>query len=178
MATAYGMYQRANQLVRECGTRDPEQIAEDIGIWVYDAEELRNLLGMYTVKWNHRVILMNPNIGDNWRCLVMAHEVGHDQLHRPYAKDEALQEFVLYNLKNSMEYEANAFASHILLDNDDVYALAKQGYDVFQMSKMLNTHMNLMLVKLTEMMRLGYDLRLPCNPDGRFLRKIKGCDAE
>lgn len=84
-----------------------------------------------------------------------------------------MQEYQLFNLRNATEYEANAFAAHLLLDNDDVYALAREGYDVVQMANAMNSHINLMLIKLQEMNKLGYDLRVPIEPDGRFLRKIQ-----
>ena len=42
-----------------------------------------------------------------------------------------------------------------------------------QMANAMNSHINLMLIKLQEMNKLGYDLRVPIEPDGRFLRKIR-----
>ena len=60
-------------------------------------------------------------------------------------------------MKDNTEYEANAFASHILLDNDEVYSLAKEGYDVFTLSQMIGSDVNLLLIKMQEMNKLGYD---------------------
>lgn len=178
MINSQSIYKRANRLVNKYGTRDPEEIALGENIRIYD-DDIGRMMGLYTFLENHRVILVNSELEDEWYSLIVAHELGHDRLHRAYAKNHGgLQEFVLYNLKNKMEYEANAFASHILLDNDEVYDLAIQGYDVFQMSKLLDTHMNLLLIKLTEMTRLGYDMSLPCSADGRFLRKLKGCGRQ
>ena len=84
-----------------------------------------------------------------------------------------MQEFILFHMKNTTEYEANAFASHLLLDNEEVYELAREGYDVVQIAQAMNSHINLVLIKLQEMNKLGYDLRVPVEPDGRFLRKIR-----
>ena len=168
------IFKRADKLVRKCGTRDPFLIADALKIKTVFEPDYKDLLGMYYIDGNNPFMFLNANLEEEWYPLIAAHEIGHDRLHRQFARNGGMREFVLYNLKNNLEYEANAFASHLLLDNDDVYALAIQGYDVFQMAKMLNTHMNLLLVKLAEMTRLGYDMRLPCEPDGRFLRKIKG----
>ena len=105
--------------------------------------------------------------------MVAAHELGHDMLHRDIASKKIMQEFVLFNVKNTTEYEANAFAAHILFDNDEVYELAREGYTVEQMAKMMNCHVNLLLIKLQEMTKLGYaDLRMPMETDGCFLKKI------
>lgn len=68
---------------------------------------------------------------------------------------DLLKNFSLFNMKDNTEYEANAFASHILLDNDEVYSLARQGCDVVQISQTLGSHINLMLIKLLEMNKLG-----------------------
>ena len=77
-------------------------------------------------------------------------------------------------MKDNTEYEANAFASHILLGNDQVYAIAKEGYDVFTISQMMGSDVNLMLIKMQEMSKLGYDFTVPLEHDSRFFRNIKG----
>ena len=106
--------------------------------------------------------------------MVIAHELGHDSEHRELAKKstDGLKEFTLFQMKDNTEYEANAFASHILLDNDEVYQLAHEGYDVVQIAKLMNSDINLMLIKLQEMNKLGYNFNVPMNPDSRFFRKI------
>lgn len=75
-------------------------------------------------------------------------------------------------MKDTTEYEANAFASHILLDNDEVYSLSRQGYDVVEIARMMKADINLMLIKLQEMNKIGYDFRIPMDPDSRFFRKV------
>ena len=75
-------------------------------------------------------------------------------------------------MKDTTEYEANAFASHILLDDEEVYSLARQGYDVVQIAQMMGSNINLMLIKMQEMNKLNYDLRIPYDPDSKFFRKI------
>lgn len=44
------IYQKANTLVRQTGTRDAEKIAKEIGIWIYDEPSFDTLLGMYTFR--------------------------------------------------------------------------------------------------------------------------------
>lgn len=171
---SYQLFKRADQLVRQCETRDALRIAEEIGIWIYYGENFKDLLGMYTNQWNHRLMFLNPNIDQYLAQMVAAHELGHDAMHRDKAKCGGMKEFVLFNMKDNTEYEANAFAAHILLENDAVYSLARQGCDVAEISQALNSHINLVLIKLLEMNKLGYDFRIPCDPDSRFFRNIKG----
>ena len=82
-------------------------------------------------------------------------------------------EFVLFNMKDNTEYEANAFAAHILLDDNDVYELSKENYDLVQMAKKLNVNVNLMLIKLIELNKIGHKFRVPCEADSYFFRKPK-----
>lgn len=148
-------------------------MARDLGIWIREEESFRDLLGMYTVRWRHRMIFLNPSMTPPLRQMVIAHELGHDALHRHFAQNRALQEFTLFNMKDSTEYEANAFAAHLLLDNEAVLQTAQQGHDIVQAARLLNTDINLLLIKLQEMNRLGYDFRMPMTPDGSFFRKIR-----
>lgn len=104
--------------------------------------------------------------------MVLAHEIGHDIYHRDLAKN-GLKEFTLFNMKNDTEYVANAFAAHLLLDNDEVLELARDGYDVVQIAGMLNSDINLLLIKMQEMNNMGYNFNVPCHPERNFLKKIK-----
>ena len=38
-------------------------------------------------------------------------------------------EFVLFDMRTKHEYEANAFASHLIIDDDELIDLMKQDYD-------------------------------------------------
>lgn len=55
----------------------------------------------------------------------------------------------------------------------EVYNLARQGYDVVQIAQMMYSNINLMLIKMQEMNKLDYDLRIPYDPDSRFFRKMR-----
>lgn len=173
---SYELFRRADQLVLQCETRDALRIAKDMGIWVYYEDGFKNLLGMYTFQWNHRLMFLNSKMDECMTQMVAAHEIGHDVCHRTLAKANGMREFMLFNMKDNTEYEANAFAAHILLDNDEVYLMARQGYDVAEIAQAMNSHVSLMLIKMQEMIKLGYEFRIPYEPDGRFFRNIKGRD--
>lgn len=174
------IYQKASALVKQCGTRDAEVIARELGIWIYEESTFDSLLGMYTFRWNHRLIFLNPRMDHYLRQMVIAHELGHDSEHRNIAKasKDGLKEFVLFQMNDATEYEANAFGAHVLLANDDVYNLARLGYDVVQISQQLGSNINLMLIKMQEMNKLGYDFNIPYCPDSRFFRKMKAEQTE
>ena len=172
---SYEIYRQANTLVRRYGTRDPEQIIKELGIVILCDDNFKNLLGMYTYRWKHRIIIYSSKIESYLKKMVLAHELGHDRRHRDIAKaGQPLKEFSLFRMTDITEYEANAFASHILLDNDEVYSLAREGYDCPSIAQMMGSDINLMLIKLQEMNKLGYNLRVSMDADPRFFRKIKG----
>ena len=165
-------HNRARELVRQAGTRDMQQIARDLNIKVLYNDNFTNLLGMYFCKWRNRFIFLNSNLDDIWLNMVLAHEIGHDQLYRDLAKDAQLHEFELFRLNSRVEYEANAFAAHLLMDTDEVYAEIKDGCDEFSLARKMNCNINLALVKLQEMAKLGYDIRPSSSGDSQFFRRI------
>lgn len=167
------IHQKANELVRACGTRDTLRIAREIGIYVRFVDGLENLLGMYTYRHKERHIILSTRMEDMVTQMVCGHEIGHDTCHRDEAKRrDTLPEFVLFDMRTSMEYEANAFAAHLVIDDTALIDGMKQGYDVVQLSAMMGTNINLMLIKLNELNRMSWNLNLPYVPHSDFLKNI------
>ena len=113
-------HKRAQEIIRQVGRRDMRQVAKELNIKVLYNENFSKLLGMYFCQWRHRFIFLNTNLDDIWQNMVLAHEIGHDQLHRDIAKQQQMHEFELFRLNSRTEYEANAFAAHLLMDTDAV----------------------------------------------------------
>lgn len=168
MFTEY-IREKANKKVRFHDTRDPFMIAKELGIHVEMRYDFKRLKGMYSIIKRNRFIFINGNLQEQVRQIVCAHELGHDTLHRELAKDASLQEFMLYDMKSRPEYEANIFAAHLLLDDDEIVELARGGYDLFQIACEIGTDINLLLIKLNEMNRQGYRFNVPYMPRGNFL---------
>ena len=168
------IHRKATDIVKGCGTRNTERIARELGIYVRYLNDLDALLGMYTYRHKERHILLNANMEDRVKQMVCGHEIGHDVFHRDLAKKgNALPEFTLFDMRSKPEYEANAFAAHLIIDNDELVEYMQEGYDVVQLSAMMGTNINLMLIKLNEMNRMGWGLNLPYVPHADFLKQIK-----
>ena len=168
------IYRKANSIVRSCGTRDALKIASELGIYVHFLDDLSGLLGMYTYRYKERHILLNSKMDEMVTQMVCGHEIGHDLFHRDLAKgSNPLPEFALFDMRSKPEYEANAFAAHLIIDDDELIENMHQGYDVVQLSAMMNTNVNLMLIKLNEMNRMGWQLNLPYIPRSDFLKDVK-----
>ena len=69
--------------------------------------DFTELKGLYRVIKRVRYIVINANIPYRVQRIVCAHEIGHDQLHREFATQTALQEFVMYKMDTRPKYEAN-----------------------------------------------------------------------
>ena len=130
---------------------------------------IRTLHIYYIIKRN-RIIILNDNMPERMQQIVCAHELGHDALHRQFAKDGGLREFMLYDMKSRPEYEANMYAADLLLDDEEVMELAKDGYDMQQVAGILNTDINLIGLKMASMNYRGFDLRIGIEPKSDFLR--------
>jgi len=159
----------ARRLVRQCDTRDPFQIAMELGIHVLFDYDFKALKGMYKVIQRSRFIFINGNLSDRNQRMVCAHELGHDRFHGNLAKTVALQEFILYDMRSRPEYEANIFASELLIDDADIFSLVEKEYDIYHMSGELGEDMNLILIKIDELRKRGHDLRVPYRPQSDFL---------
>lgn len=159
----------ANKLIKKFDTRDPFQLCQAIGVEVFYAD-LGSLKGMYKYLKKNRFAVINENLDPFTKTLVCAHELGHDILHQNLVKKVCLQEFILYDMKSRPEYEANLFASEILLPDDIILNLARDGYDIEQISKELCTDINLIALKVSSMNTRGYRFNNTIDAKSDFLK--------
>ena len=148
---------RADALVRSTGTRDPERIAEALGIIVTDVN-FEKQKGIYKVILRNRFIFIKSDLSEVMRRIVLLHEIGHDQLHRRLA--DVFQEFQIFDMRgNVMEYEANLFAAQIALPDEEILEYIRSGYDAAQIAMAMASDINLVALKVSELSRRGYAFR-------------------
>lgn len=148
---------RADALVRSTGTRDPERIAEALGIIVKDVN-FEKQKGLYKVILRNRFIFIKSDLSEVMRRIVLLHEIGHDQLHRHL--DDVFQEFQIFDMRgNVMEYEANLFAAQIALPDEEILEYIRSGYDAAQIAMATASDINLVALKVSELSRRGYAFR-------------------
>lgn len=97
MIDSFYIYSKATEMVKQTGTRNPMKIASEIGVMLRYSEELDKLLGLYTYRWKHRIILLNDKMDEIMAKMVCAHELGHDALHRDLGKNIENRTNLLYN---------------------------------------------------------------------------------
>lgn len=161
------------RLIRSFQTRDPFTIAEGMGITVLIRPDFVRQKGAFAVIGNISFIFINGNLSEYMQRLVCAHELGHALLHRKLgAMPGGMMEFEIFDIKDAAEYEANVFAANLLIDEQEVLEMAREGYDVIYIAKRLDINVNILLVKLNEMRNKRYDLRIPYEPARKFLGSI------
>lgn len=151
--------QQARTLIARHGTRDPFAIARALGIEVRYTDRFKRLKGMYFLVGRTRFIALNSGNAEQMNRIVCAHELGHDQLHRAFAREAAMQEFMLYDMATRPEYEANIFAAGLLLDDETVLDYVARGYDSQQIAAAMETDINLVALKIDCLIRDGYRLQ-------------------
>jgi Zn-dependent peptidase ImmA (M78 family) len=164
----------ANRIISKHKSRDPFEIAKGMGIKIIYFDRKTKLLGMYHVIERNRFIFLNPYIDEYTKKMVMAHELGHDTLHRELAKREGFKEYEIFDVKSAAEYEANVFAAHLLLDDREIIDMARKGYDDVRIAGELGVNINMLLFKIREMNRNGAGFRLRDIPRADFFGHMDG----
>ena len=146
------IHQAANELVQNVGTRNIKQIARSCSLDISETSRIRDMLGLLSLYFDKPLILINRQLDKQTKQMVCGYALGHYLEHQLLMDLHALDKFLTIK-------EHNAFASHLMLDSDEVYQMTKRGLDAAQIAAAKGIHLNLVLVKLLELHHLGYDLR-------------------
>lgn len=122
---------RVRNLVRKHGTRNPEIIAAELGIFI-QRKPFKKILGFYKKTLYEKSITVNSNLPESLQLLIIAHELGHALLH-----DSRLDEYIhQYSRvpRGKAEIEANKFAAELLIDEKEIDKLYLQDMSIDQLS--------------------------------------------
>lgn len=148
---------KANKIVRKVGSRDPEDIADQLGIVIMSVPFSRQK-GVYKVIERNRFIFIKEDLCPEMRKIVLLHEIGHDVLHRD--ENKTFQEFNVFDMEsNRMEYEANSFAAEVALPDEEILEYIYQGCDIETIAKYMNSDINLVALKVDNLNKRGYSFR-------------------
>lgn len=137
----------AKALVEKHGTRDPFEIAKAEGIALYFRNDFTKLNGMYKVILRRRCVFINAGLSQQEMRYICAHELGHDKLHRAATAKAGLCEYVMFDTKNKLEYEANLFAAHLLIDDMQVSHAAVNGMTAAELAALIEVPESLVTIK-------------------------------
>lgn len=159
------------KLIKKYKTNDPFELIDCLGINLLFKSDLGELKGFYYITHREKYIVINSSLHKREQLLVAAHELGHDRLHRHLAKVSPLKDFMIYDMVGHAEYEANMFASELLIEDKQVEDCIADEMDFFYMCRSLGFRPEFVTFKLYNMMQRGYRINLPQNIDSKFLGK-------
>ena len=145
-------YRIAQKILRKSGgLREPDAIAECLGIEVYEFD-LCNLKGMYSSADRHRTIFLNERLQGYMRRFVFLHEIAHDQIpeHRERAKCKPYQKIQFFGGIDKSEREANSIVAHLLIDDDQMIELIQEGLSIPEIARQLLVPEDLLLIEIED----------------------------
>lgn len=162
----------------KCGSyeKDVKKLAKNLGIAIL-YQDLGSMLGLYTSMVKVPMIILSDSLTDELERIVIAHEIAHHALHRKIVESPLFYEERLFS-KDRLEREANAVAAHLLISDDDLLDALNFEPNIFYAAETLQVDPNLVIIKLSELNKMGYKFNIPCNAYDNFLRKYAPSRSE
>lgn len=161
-----------NTLTQKHRSRDPFELCDALGIRVRYMQ-LKQIKGFYFYQSRIRTIVLNSELGEETQRILCAHELGHACLHSEMLSNmRTLHEYEPYNAKNTAEYEANIFASELLIPDESIKELFQSdGKSFYSLAKELSVPAEFIDFKLRVMKAKGYDINIPYLAQSDFLKR-------
>lgn len=177
MATIDYIVRIANGLSDKYHSRDPFYVCKELGIRLRYKDLGHEIKAFYFYQSRIRNIVLNTNVSEITSRILVAHELGHDRLHKNLAMLKGLQEIKLFDKAQPIEYEANLFAAEFLIeDNELLKLLNDKDKTFFDIAKELCIPADLLDFKFRVMKHKGYRVQAPYTAVGNFLKNsIDGC---
>ena len=123
MATIDYIARTVNKLVVKYQSRNPYDICDGLGIKIKQKDLGEEIKAYYYCTSRIRNIVLNNRISEEMQRILVAHELGHDRLHKELAQLKGFQEVELFIKSIPIEYEANLFAAELLIDDEEALGL-------------------------------------------------------
>ena len=162
---------KVKALSRKYGTRDPFVLLDALGVNVRYNYDFTRLKAFYYIMLGIPYVVINGSLEEAEQKLVAAHELGHHVLHRQLARKSPLRELGFYDLQSGPEYEANLFASELLIADTDLRDVLREDSDFYRASSVLRVPPELLAFKLNTWNKNGADYRSPISYKSDFLTK-------
>jgi len=161
-------------------TSDPFQLCRDLNIMIRYKDLGTEIKAFYFYQSRIRSIVINSRVSDVMRKILVAHELGHDRLHKEIAMMKGFQEFELFDMTSPAEYEANLFAAELLINDEELLEMLNdEDISFFGVAKQLYIPADLLDFKFRVLKHKGYRINAPYIANGDFMKKdIPGCFEE
>jgi Zn-dependent peptidase ImmA (M78 family) len=179
MNTVEYISEKVKKLVKKHGSRDPFELCEALGIRVRYMQ-LKTIKGFFFYQSRIRTVVLNAELSETVAKILCAHELGHACLHSDMLLNMRTISYEPFNSKNTAEYEANIFASELLIPDDSIKELLEsEGKSFYSLAMELCVPPELIDIKLRVMQAKGYKIDVPYLAQSDFLKRdIDGLKAE
>ena len=128
------IYQAANDLVQNTGTRNIKRIARSCSLDILETPRFKDVLGFLSLHYDKPLILINSHLDSQTKQMVCGYALGHYLEHQILMDLHTLNKSLAITDKEICLYEPNAFASHLMLDSEEVYQMTKRKMDAAQIA--------------------------------------------
>jgi len=173
MAQIEQIRQSVRAVLQKSGSRDLKAICDAHKILLLESDmgtQDHACKGFFLQQDGIRSIMLNSALDEDTRRIVLAHELGHAFLHTSYT-EHAFHDFGLFTDHSHLEYEANIFASELLLEDNTVISALQECDDFFRAAKLLCVPQALLDFKLRILKKCDLlPVDSPIVSSGDFLR--------
>lgn len=177
MAQIEQIRQSVRTVLQKSGSRDLQTICDAHGILLLESDmgtQKHACKGFFLQQDGVSSICINSALDEDIRRIVLAHELGHAFLHASYT-DHTFHDFGLFTDQTHLEYEANLFASELLLEDSTVISALQECDDFFCAAKLLCVPQALLDFKLRILKKCDLlPVDSPIVSSGDFLRNYTG----
>jgi Zn-dependent peptidase ImmA (M78 family) len=157
MATVGYITRTVQKLISKYQTRNPYEICDGLGIRIIQKDLCEELQAYYYYTSRIRNIVLNNRVSEMMQRILVAHELGHDRLHRQIALLKGFQETEVFIQNIPTEYEANLFAAELLIDDEEVLGfLSDDDKDFFGVASELCVPADFLDFKFRLLLHKGY----------------------
>lgn len=148
------VHKDVEKIVNYYGHRNPETILEDCGVTILPVDSEAHTLGFISKILDKDFIFINPKLNDTIKKIVFAHELGHFIYHKNIS-----DKFSPILTIGKQELQANVFAAHLLLSDSNILSSIDEELSIHDIAETYNVTENLVLIKLNEMHKLGFNVK-------------------
>jgi len=148
---------KADRLTKLYGTTDPFKIAVELGIRIIFMD-LKDIKGMYAFILRNRFIVIDNKLDEIEQRIVLAHELGHDQLDRGSCFRAFTDSRYISYETHRREIGANYFSAQLLIPDEDFFEMLENEYTYFQIASELRVFPELLALKVDLLRKQGHKL--------------------
>ena len=172
--------QTVEKLVHRFKTRNPFEICDVLDIRIRYKDLGTSIKAYYFYQSRIRSIILNQRVSEAVQRILVAHELGHDRLHKEIAMLKGFQEIEMFDRAIPTEYEANLFAAELLIGDGELMELLNdEDISFFGVARELFVPADLLDFKFRVLKHKGYRINAPDYAHSDFLKNsIDGCYSE